>query len=80
MCELSVPDFHFSFLLKYEEGLKSLKNLSSCILPYLLKNHNYHNFRINLKRCVAGPRCAVEAADASEACIEYEWGLVWAEI
>ena len=72
--------FLFLSLSKYEVGLKPLKNLSSCILPYLLQNHNFHNFRFHLQKCVAGSRCAVGVAEASEACSGYEWGRGRAEI
>ena len=72
--------FWFLSLSKYEVGLKSLKNLSSCILPYLLQNHNFHNFRIHLQKCVEDSRCAVGAAEASGACGGYASGRGRAEV
>ena len=55
-------------------------NISSCILPYLLQNHIFHHFRFHLQKCVAGSRCAVGAAEASEACSDYKWGRGRADI
>ena len=62
----------------YEVGSKYLKNLSSCVLPYVLHNYNFLNLRF--QKCVAGPRCAEEAAEAVEAICDYEWGRGRAEI
>ena len=71
--------FWFLSLSRYKVGSKYLKNLSSCVLPYLLHNHNFQNF--HFQKCVTGPRCAAEAAEASEAiCCDYEWGRGRAEI
>ena len=58
----------------YEVGSKYLKNISSCVLPYVLHNHNFQSFCF--QKCAAGPHCAEEAAEASEAIYDYEWGRV----
>ena len=72
--------FLFLSLSRYEVSLKPLKNLFLCILPYFLRNHNSHNFRFHLQKCVEGSRCAVVAAEASVACGGYASGRGRAEV
>ena len=55
--------FWFLSLLRYEVGSKYQNNLFSCVLPYLLHNHNFQNF--HFQKCATGPRCAEEAARTS---------------
>ena len=62
----------------YEVYSKYLTNISLCVLLYVLHNHNFQNFRF--QKCMAEPRCAEEAADASEVICDYKWERGRAEI